>query len=263
MKIQFTTLSLGIPYTTDYCLRLIDDILIKTSHSIYITTDCKDIITNQYPNEERIKIKEINRDNLVVRLNTDYGTGFATDFNFNMRYMTLEQVKDIDDSVTIFTDCDNSLDWWNEEQMQSWLSTQINLGYDFFAPRNDLKLKNYLEDYKKQDKKNYGIFWHKLFNFDMFDIKKPEWDDSPLPAEYLLIFYNNNGKLSKFYEYWKYLHDYLVTKKITYGTWAEGFEIGVSSHMAGFIPYDISFCHPLWKKSITPNGYKIGHPTEV
>lgn len=262
MNIYFVTLSLGVPYTQDYCLKLINDVLTRTNHSICITTDCKDIILEKYPNESRIILKEVDRKDLTLRINTDWGTGSANDFNFNMRYMCLEYVKDIQDAVVIFTDCDNSLDWWDEEQIQTWLSTHIELGYDFFGPRNSLFLKNYLGEYRNQQDPRFGIFWHKLFNFDLINNPRPEWDEAPLPAEYLLIFYNRDGKLAKFYDQWKWMHDYLVDKKISYGTWAEGFEIGVSSVVAGMKPYDIGWSHPIWKTAITPNGYKVGHQTE-
>lgn len=262
MTIIFTTLSLGIPYTRDYCLKLINDVLKRTQHSICITTDCKDIIIEQYPNEPRIIIKEIKREDLKIRINTDWGFGYSDDFNFNMRYMCLEMLKDMEDHVIIFTDCDNSLDWWDENEIQTWLKDQTQKGFDFFAPRNGLKLHGYLEEYKNQNNKKYGIFWHKLYNYDLIDNPRKEWDDAPLPAEYLLIFYNREKKLIKFYEQWKWFHDYLVEKNKSYGTWAEGFEIGISSHVAGMVPFDIGWCHDIWKRTINPNGYKTGHPTE-
>jgi hypothetical protein len=262
MKIIFTTLSLGISYTRDYCLKLINDVLKRTQHSICITTDCKDIIIEQYPNEPRIIIKEIKREDLKIRINTDWGVGYSDDFNFNMRYMCLEMLKDMEDHVIIFTDCDNSLDWWDENEIQTWLKDQTQKGFDFFAPRNGLKLHEYLEEYRKQNNKKYGIFWHKLYNYDLINNPRKEWDNSPLPAEYLLIFYNREKKLIKFYEQWKWFHDYLVEKNKSYGTWAEGFEIGISSHVAGMVPLDIGWCHDIWKRAINPNGYKTGHPTE-
>lgn len=262
MNIVFTTLSLGLPYTRDYCINLIKDVLTKTNHSIHITTDFKSIIEEKYPNNPRVIINEINRDNLKIRINTDWGKGYSDDFNFNMRYLCFESVKDLEDYVVIFTDCDNSLDWWDENEIQLWLKTQINSGYDFFGPRNTWKLKQFLETYEKQENKQEGLFWHKVYNYDLINNPRREWDEAPLPAEYLLIFYNRGKKLIKFYEQWKWFHDYLVNQNKSYGTWAEGFEIGVSSYVAGFSAYDIGWTHPIWIKVITPNGYKIGHPTE-
>jgi hypothetical protein len=262
MNIAFTALSLGVPYTRDYSLRLINDVLTKTKHSIYLTTDQKEIILEKYPNEPRIFLKEVDRNDLVLRINTDWGTGYGNDFNFNMRYMCFEQTKDLEDHVVIFTDCDNSLDWWDEDIIQDWLKARTEEGYEFFASRNSLFLKNFLVDYNQQTEQKHGIFWHKLYNYDLINNPKPEWDGAPLPAEYLLIFYNKNKKLAKFYEQWKWFHDYLVKENKSYGTWAEGFEIGVSSLVAGMKPFDIGWCHEIWKKAITPNGYKIGHATE-
>lgn len=262
MNIAFTALSLGIPYTRDYSLKLINDVLTKTKYPIYIVTDEKNIILEKYPDEPRIFIKEVNRKDLTLRINTDWGEGYGDDFNFNMRYMCFEEVKELEDHVIIFTDCDNSLDWWDENEIQDWLKFNINLGYEFFAPRNSLKMKNFLEDYHNQKEKVHGIFWHKLYNYDLLDNPKPEWNDAPLPAEFLLIFYNKEKKLRKFYDQWKWFHDYLVKKGISYGTWAEGFEIGVSSLVANMKALDIGWCHHIWKRTITPNGYKVGHATE-
>ncbi len=84
------------------------------------------------------------------------------------------------------------------------------------------------------------------------------WGGSPLPAEYLLIINNKSGKLKKMVESWKWFHDYLNNKDFTYGTWAEGFEIGVSANIAGFVSKDIGFFHELWSKIFTANGYKTG-----
>lgn len=260
MKIAFTTLSIGESYTKDYTLKLINDVLNKTTHSIYITTDCVNIINQIYGNESRVILTEIKRENIQLRINTDWGVGYSNDFN--LRYVCFESVKDLEDHMIIFTDCDNSLDWWDENLIEDWLVSKINEGYDFFAPRNGLTLKNFLDDYKTKEKKEHGIFWHKLYNYDLIDNPKPEWDYSPLPAEYLLIFYNNEKKLIKFYEQWKWFHDYLVNQNKSYGTWAEGFEIGVSSLVANMKPYDIGWNHHIWKKVITPNGYKVGHQTE-
>lgn len=264
MNICITTLSLGENYTRDYSLRLIDDVLNKTPHSIHLTTDYKTIITDKFGDNDRIIIKEIDRKDLTIRLNTDGGKGYANDFNFNMRYNCLETVKDLKDTVVIFTDCDNSLDWWDEDIIQNWLRDMQTQGYDFFAPRTDFKLKNFISNYMsvKDQNPQDGIFWHKLVNFDLLNNPKPEWDEAPLPAEYLLIFINDGVKLNSFYNKWKELHDYLVNQGWTYGTWAEGFEIGVSSITSGFKDYDISWHHQIWGKAFTANGYKIGHSTE-
>jgi hypothetical protein len=59
-----------------------------------------------------------------------------------------------------------------------------------------------------------------------------------------------------------------VNREWTEGTWAEGFEIGVSSYVAGFKSYDIGWNHPLWSRMFEANGYKTGkrkgiyYPTE-
>lgn len=263
MNVIFTTLSIGKPYTKDYCLKLINDVLTKTKHSICVTTDCKDIITSMYPNESRILINEVNREDLVIRINTDWGSGSSTDFNFNLKYLCFEQVKDLNDYLIIYTDCDNSLEWWNEEIVTTWVKSRIEIGYNFFAPRNSLKLIDFITEYKNQPNKEHGIFWAKLYNYDLINTPKEEWNNSPLPAEYLLLFYNENSKINKFYEQWKWFHDHLVQINKSYGTWAEGFEIGVSSLVSGFNAYDIGWNNEIWSRVIKVNGYKLRHPTET
>lgn len=149
----------------------------------------------------------------------------------------------------------------------NFIDTKYKEGYDFFGSRTDYKWKDFISGYiNKTD--NTNIFNHKIFNYDLDSNLKPEWGDASLPAEYLLIFNNNNNnKLNLFYNSFKYFHDYLANKDYTEGTWAEGFELGVSALLAGFKPFDIGWHHPIWSKMFTPNGYKIGpnaivHPTE-
>jgi len=266
MDIAITTLSLGVNYTRDYSLKLINDVLNRTEHKIYLTTDCASIIEEAYPNNPRVVINKITREKLLIRLNVDGGVGYATDFNFNMRYMCLEPVKNLKNTVVVFTDCDNSLDWWDEDVIQNWLDRMKKTDFDFFAPRADYKLWQYLDEYNKNKDINPrgGIFWHKILNFDLINNPKPEWNDASLPAEYILVFMGDTEKLEKFYNQWKNMHDYLVNQGWTYGTWAEGFEIGVSALVAGYESYDIGWSHEIWGKAFTPNGYKkiIWHPTE-
>jgi hypothetical protein len=275
MNILITTLSLGYNYTKDYCLRMIEDVLSMTDIDIYITTDFSNLIYDKFGKNDRIKINEINRDDLKIRIPIGPNKG-ADDFNFNMRYLCLEHVSNIQDSVVIFTDCDNSFDWWDKEEVIKFIELNEQNGFDFFGPRTDYKLIDVFKVFNTNcamnplihnlDYDKCTIMWHKLFNYDLVDMntytvidfENHIWKDSPLPAEYLLIFNNKNNKLYKMVEKWKWFHDYLVNKDYSFGTWAEGFEIGVSANYAGFKPKDITFTHPLWNKIFTPNGYKTG-----
>jgi hypothetical protein len=255
MKKIVVTLSLGENYTKDYTLRLIDDVLNLSNMDLYITTDCPQIIKSVYPYNERIKINEIKREDYKISLPIGINK-ISNDFNFNLRHICLLPVLDLDNTIIIFTDCDNSFDWYNEEIIDSFINENyIQKGYDFFGPRNDYKWSHFLNEYKKN---NDGIFKHKLFNYEL-DESNNDWYNAPLPAEYLLIFINNNNKLTKFYNQWKYFYEFLNNKEYTEGTWAEGFEIGVSSLIAGFIPFDIGWNHPIWSKMFVANGYKSGH----
>lgn len=275
MNILITTLSLGENYTRDYTLRMIHDVLEMSDIDLYITTDRRDIIDEKYGYNSRIKIKEIKREDVKVRLPIGPNKG-ADDFNFNMRYMCLEHVCEIPDSIVIFTDCDNSFDWWDKESVLNFIDETEKNGYDFFGPRTDLKLRNVFNLFNTNCRKNplvedldfhnCTIMWHKLFNYDLIDTEtlsvinsdSHPWVNSPLPAEYLIVFNNRSGKLRDMVKQWKWFHDYLSNKDYCFGTWAEGFEIGVSANVAGFKDFDISFTHPLWGKIFTPNGYKTG-----
>lgn len=275
MNVIITTLSLGINYTKDYCLRLIEDVLLLSDCEIYVTTDCSHLIHEKFPNNSRIKIKEINRENLKIRIPIGK-TKFSSDFNFNMRYLCLEHVQNVPNSIVIFTDCDNSFNSWDKQKVFDFIQEKKSLGFDFYGPRTDWKFKDIYEIFDQKCKGNPDLIdlntsdctmmWHKFFNYDLVNpntlkVKEgilDELRDSPLPAEYLLIFDNREYKLRKFVEKWKYLHDYLVNKDYSYGTWAEGFEIGVSSNFANFKDFDITFNHPLWSEIFTANGYKTG-----
>ena len=189
----------------------------------------------------------------------------------------MDHVKDIDDCVVIFTDCDNSLDWWDKELIEEFINDKFKDGYDYFAPRADYRFRNAIDKYNTSCRKNpYNndvldydsctILWEKFFNYDMVDLDKNQivegvnhkWAEASIPTEYLIIFYNNNGKLSKMVNQWKWFHDYLCNRDYVHGTWAEGFEIGISCLVADFKPFDISYYHPVWEKMFTPNGYKTG-----
>ena len=276
MKILITTLSIGENYTRDYTLRMIEDVISLTDIDIYITTDCKNLITEKFGDTERVKINEINRDDIQVSLPIGPNKA-ARDFNFNLRHLCLDHVKDIDDCVVIFTDCDNSLDWWDKELIEEFINDKFKDGYDYFAPRADYRFRNAIDKYNTSCRKNpYNndvldydsctILWEKFFNYDMVDLDKNQivegvnhkWAEASIPTEYLIIFYNNNGNLSKMVNQWKWFHDYLCNRDYVHGTWAEGFEIGISCLVADFKPFDISYYHPVWGKMFTPNGYKTG-----
>jgi hypothetical protein len=192
-KIVITMLSLGKNYTKDYTLRMIEDVLKMSDLDIYITTDCAEIIEELYLNHDRIKLNKINREDYKIRLPIGLQKA-ASDFNFNLRHLCLEPVKDLEDTVVIFTDCDNSFDWYDKTEVIEHLKSVYADGYDFLAPRNTYYWKNFVTEYKGQDKKECGIFWHKIHNYDL-DLNDEKWYDAPMPAEYIAIFINNNGKL--------------------------------------------------------------------
>jgi hypothetical protein len=271
MKMLITTLSLGAEYTSEYTLRLIEDTLALTDLDIYITTNCGDIIREKFGKNERIKLQEIKLEDVQIRVPIGPNKA-ADDFNFNVRYLCLEHVKDIEDALIIFTDCDNSLDWWDKTEIEQCTRSWVEQGFDFFGPRTGYNVQTAIDSFNKQcetDEAHYQsstLFWHKFFNYDMITeqplrIKNPvnhPWGLAGMPSEYLLLFYNREGRLKKLVEQWKWFHDYLINRDYSWGTWAEGFEIGVSAYVAGFKAKDIGYGGTVWGKAFTPNGYKTG-----
>jgi len=259
MRIILVTLSLGGQYTRGYTLRMIEDVLKLSDLEFHITTDCPQVIEEKYKDNEKIKINHFNLDGVKTKLHIGNPKG-ATDWNFNLRYKTIETVMDIEDAVVIWTDCDNSFDWYDRKQVEDFINKMSPQGYDFYGPRTDWKWKQFYDEYVHKRKNDTdGIFWHKIYNYDLMNNPKKEWDNASLPAEYLLVFHNKNKKLKKFYEQWKWFCDELNNRDWVYGTWAEGFEIGVSALVAGFKPYDIGWHHPVFAKMLVANGYKSGH----
>lgn len=261
--ILFCTLSVGKNYTKDYTCKLTQDILQNTKCRIAITTDFPDIITSTFPDEPRILLDVFNRSNYKLRLPTDK-THYSHDFNFNVRYTALRQCIGQPEKYIFFTDCDNSLSKWNSENVYAGLSWLSEHGYEFMAPRSSLLLSNVINDYLTNvspTNKTPNSFWHKIHAFDLIYSPHPEWDNAPVPTEYFFVLANKDNKLNKFYEGWKFMHDWLASLPYTHGTWAEGIEIGIASVMAGYKPYDIGFDHRILDNVIEASGHKVGHAT--
>ena len=275
MRKVLTTLSIGETYTKHYTLKLIKDVLNITPLDIYIVTDFRNIIEDVYGNNERIFISDTSREDWKLRIPIGPAK-IADDFNFNLRYKALEFVQDLEDTFIIFCDCDNSVDWWDENLISNFIDENISRGFDFFGPRvSPRALSSVYNQFKPaavgfnpetdEPTTDLSFFWHKFFNYDCVDDINPEWLEAPLPSEHMLMFYNNNGKLKRMVDQWKYFFEYLQNRDFCYGTWAEGFEIGISSHIAGFNGMNLD-SHPqwgLWSNWMTASGYKNGHKGDV
>jgi hypothetical protein len=262
-NIIFCTLSVGKRYTEDYTCKLINDVLTNTKCRFAVTTDFPEIIKEKFPNENRILIDFFDRNQYKLRLPIGVNKG-ASDFNFNVRYTALKQCLGLPEKFVIFTDCDNSLPRWEEEGIGNNLQQMLDNGFDFSAPRSNYKLKDVLIDYHKQVSEGNPtptIFWHKIWAFDLVNNPKPEWDNVSLPAEFILVLANVNGKLEKFYEGWKSMHDWMANLPYTEGTWAEGFEIGVAAHLAGYVTHDMGWGMSVINNCMVASGHKVGHPT--
>ena len=233
----------------------------KTSHSFAIVTDCKKLIIDIFGENERILIDEVNRNDLKIRIPIDSKESHSSDFNFNLKYLCLRQLLDKEDAYIVWTDCDNSLEWWDEDVIQSYFKETLDNGFNFLGCRMLYTWECFIEEYKTKNNKEHGIFWHKIFNYDL-DVENKDWYHAPLPAEHIIVFLETGDKLKKYYDQFKWFHDHLVEKGFCYGTWAEGFEMGVAGYIAGYKPCDIGWSHPILSKAIKYNGHAVGHPTD-
>lgn len=259
--VYLTTLSFGEYYTSKFTLKLIEDVLTLSDLKIYITTDVGHIIKEKYQNNDRVILNEIDLSTVKVRLWVNQ-VKVSDDFNFNLKYLTFKDICEDENSVIIFTDCDNSFDWWDRDKVMEYLYERYQHGFDFFGCRADWLFEDFLKEYYSQDKREHSLFWHKIYGYDLDKNPRPDWGKAPLVAEHLLVFVNNEGKMKRFYEEWKNLHDYLANKDYTEGTWAEGFEIGVAAVVAKFKPQNLDWSHHIFSKMIGYNGYKTGHKSE-
>jgi hypothetical protein len=257
-RVYLVTLSIGKLYTERFANKLIDDVLNNSDLNIHVTTDVPEVIEEKFGINERVVLNKINSDNIKIRLWLNENK-VSSDFNFNLKYLCFDEIYKDPTSIVIFTDCDNSFEWWNKDEAFDYLYEQYQQGFDFFASRTDWTFGGFMREYNSQTNRQHSIFWHKIFNYDLDKTPKPEWDGASLVAEDVLVFINNDDKVRKFYEQWKYLHDYLAAKDYTEGTWAEGFEIGVSAVVAGFKARDLGWSHHIFRKMFLYNGYKTGY----
>jgi len=260
MKYVFTTLSIGLNHTRDYTLNLVRDVLEKTNHDILVVTNVPEVITDKY-NSPRIIIHKVDKSELKIRLFIN-GALNASDFNFNLKYLCFEKLIGSQYDYIIFTDCDNSVEWFDDKEVDEFLNIEYNIGgYDFFAPRGDWLFGGYLQEYYSQDNPQLGMMWHKILNYKITLEDYEKMKDVPMPAEHVLVI-KNNEKFESFYKNWKGYHDALVSAEYTHGTWAEGFEIGASAYFAGYKMGNLGWNHPLISKIVKYNTYKTGHQSE-
>jgi hypothetical protein len=260
MKYVFNTLSIGENHTRDYTLKLARDILDKTNHDLLVTTDAPEILTNEY-SSPRIKIHKVDRSKLRIRLYTNEAL-LGSDFNFNLKYLCFEQLIGTDYDFIINTDCDNSVEWFEDGEVDEYLNERLVAGYDFHAPRAEWKVEHLVADWFKNPTPGSNIMWHKIVNYGITQESAKPFFNASLPAEHVLVLQNDKTKLEKFYLYWKEMHDHLCALPYTHGTWAEGYEIGVASYKAGYNMCDIGWNHRVIAKMVKYNTYKIGHQSE-
>jgi len=266
----FCTLSVGLPYTRDYTIQLIDEVLSLTTSRIAITTDHPDFLRDRYPGEERLLIDTFDRSKYKIRLGsappvpTQDPSCWATDFNFNLKYTVLEPLIGIQEKYIIFMDCDDKIGTWDEEKTLEWVTAAYERGANFYGERtNPNVLPDIISEYIRTlyMKEPMSLGWHKVWAYDLIHNLRPEWKCAGFPTEHLFILVNEGDKLKKFYDQWKELHDHLASLPYTHGTWAEGIELGICAAAAGYTPCDIPY--EIMRQFVV-SGHKDGfhHATE-
>lgn len=267
-NIIFCTLSIGINYTRDYTIQLIEEVLSKTSSRIAITTDEPDIITSKFGYNPRILIEYFDRTKYKIRLPIGpltNGITHASDFNFNLKYTVLHQLLDVPEKYVFFMDCDDQIVDWNDSEVESVLEQQYSSGITFWAHRCvkdhiGTVLANYISNLSLSNPAP-TLGWHKVWAYDMIHHHRPSWDGAAFPAEHFMILVNEGNKIQTMYTQWKWFHDTLCSLPYTWGTWAEGLEIGISAHVAGYVvsPIPTNIC-----SMFVASGHKEGfhHATD-
>ena len=243
----FCSLSIGLPYTRDYTIPLIKEILSMTTSRLAITTDQVQFLQAEFPNEPRLILTHFDSSKHKLRLQISPYPDAATDFNFNLKYLVFEPILDAPEPYVVYTDCDNSMIKWEEDVILNRLATEHKLGFTFFAERGGEGalagiIKEYLRTFLMDEPP--GLGWHKIWAFDLLHHPRPKWENASFPSEHFLILTNKDDMVKKFCLQWKELHDKLVALPYTHGTWAEGVEIGIAAIEAGYksdqLPIEIS-----------------------
>jgi hypothetical protein len=230
MKVLFTILAIETnnDFYLQTVLRLTKEIILNTPHSVLISTNNESFF------------KSIKSDRVFVRDNIEKTSILKyrnIEFNYNLKYHCFLDLPE-NYEVIFYLDGDIKSNFWNEES-DNLLNTLVS-NFDFVATRLECVLKHevgYLKDLGK------CLFEHKIIPYKIL-----EWNendllmDASLPSEHFLIFKYNKEKIQNFANKWRDFNYQLQELDGGYGSWGDGFEIGISAKYAKYdSTYNLSF----------------------
>lgn len=251
MKILFTLLCIDANQKMyiDASKSLINEILSKTESDILVSTNSDDLLHSCANNSRILARDNISNTNSILRYN-DVSNG---EFNYNLKHFAFQDIPEHYDAI-IYLDCDIKLEKWTTEAQNLIQKTIDN--YEMGATRTNCVLK---DDVSYLNSGISCLFTHKIMAYKIRETY-PENDPiylSKLPSEHFLIFKNIPDKIKKFQLEWSNLNNYLQSINGGYGSWGDGFEIGIAAQKAG-ITNIVEITHWEWSRvmGLTFNGNK-------
>jgi hypothetical protein len=218
MKTLFTILAIGKTYAI-YSIQLINDILTKTNHDVFISTDCPEYFSLN----ERVIIKHIDLDKDKNKKNNS--------FNYNLKYYCFENLPEKYD-IIIYLDCDTKLTLWNDINFENYINFQWDRGYNFIGTRINANLNYHLFNHEKT---GIDLFSHKIEAYEIkSDTINKNWLDAGMPSEHYFIMKYNKEQMDIFCKTWKNFNK-IMQDKNNETTWGDAFEIGISAREAGYV----------------------------
>jgi hypothetical protein len=231
MKVLFTFLS--IARNTDMYLnasyKLANEILENTPHDVLITTN--EVEFFEGITSERFNVRNnVPKDSVLAYKDN-------SEFNYNLKYLAFKDLPEGYD-VIFYLDGDIKSLFWDDLSQERL--TILMEKYDWVATRLDSVLINEVNQHKKI---GGALFSHKINSYGVLN-----WEDtdpllnSHLPSEHFLIFKYDKEKLKKFSDKWSELNSILQEQNGGYGSWGDGFEMGISAKYAGYDnKFDLSY----------------------
>jgi len=215
------------PIYTNFCNKLINNLLNVTDFDILVSTNREDLIENN------------NR--VTTRNNTtnSHKITMSSRFNYNMKHVCFENVPEGYDNF-VYLDCDVKFDRFNDDFFNDISNTKWK------ASRTSCTLDSQLKEY---DLGMNCLFRHKIDAYkDKFNLVN--FKDARIPSEHIFFGKYDKKILNKFHEYWQIMNSHLQEKDFM-NTWGDGFEIGISANYAG-----VELNEFAWGQYLTFNGNK-------
>lgn len=209
MKYIYCTIAIGDFYlknAIDFAKNLN---LISKSHKVLIVTN----------------VEVDNFENCIfIKINENETFKIKNYFNYNLKYIPIQESSKLDFDYIIFLDADWSVySGYSEEKIFAFLKYFEESKFDFLFERPHLIGASKLE--------LHNCFWrHKIEPYNLMSTTK--YDLGHVCNEQFLAF-KNNEKLKIFCEKWKEFNQFSVDNDIW--AFAEGLEIGMSSIDSGMI----------------------------